>query len=76
MSEFLLIVPDGWTRLDWNFISNHVHGLDYSSVTSYINGNQMFAIDDLLKMNSLIPIESTVTDAKLIDGSYFLVKLG
>lgn len=75
MSEFLLIIPNGWTQLDWVVCQQH-QDLSQTSVLNWINANTLNYIEASLKELQLIPAESTVVDAKLLDDSYFMVKLG
>lgn len=75
MSEFLLIIPNGWTQLDWVVCQQH-QDLSQTSVLNWINANTLNYIEAPLKELQLIPAESTVVDAKLLDDSYFMVKLG
>ena len=73
MSDFLLVIPAGWTQLDWEFVSNN--GLDENSVqNANVTGNMM-DVEAPLKDMGLIPPESTVMAAKVIDSAYFMVKL-
>jgi len=72
MSEFLLVIPEGWTQLDWEYIANNVSGMGYQNV---VNGAAS-DIEELLKTNGIIPVESSLVEFKLIDDTYFLVRLG
>ena len=76
MSEFLLIVPSGWTSLDWSYLSNNVADLTMTSVLNCIQSNNYSLIEDALKGCGAIPVESSLIEAKLIDDTYFLVRLG
>ena len=53
-----------------------VQDLNQTSVLNWINANTLTYIETPLKELQLIPAESTVVDAKLLDDSYFMVKLG
>lgn len=72
MSEFLVIIPPGWTQLDWEYVSNNVASISAQSV---ING-VISDIEQWLKDGNQIPLEKSLLDYKLIDDAYFLVKLG
>ena len=72
MSEFLVIVPPGWTQLDWEYVANNVPNMSSQAV----NNGVVSDIEMWLKDAGQIPAESSLIDFKLIDDSYFLVKLG
>lgn len=72
MSEFLLIIPEGWTQLDWEFISNNVANMSAQAV----NNGVVSDIEQWLKDGGQISTEASLIDFKLIDNAYFLVKLG
>lgn len=72
MSEFLVIVPQGWTQLDWEYVSNNVPNMSAQAV----NNGVLSDIETWLKAAGQIPEDSSLIDFKLIDDAYFLVKLG
>lgn len=72
MSEFLLIVPEGWTQLDWTYITSNVPNMSYIDVTNGITSD----IEERLKGAGIIPAESSLIEFKLIDDTYFIVRLG
>ena len=72
MSEFVLIIPEGWTQLDWEFISNNVANMTSQNV----NGGLLSDVEQWLKDGGQIPVESSLVEFKLIDNTYFMVKLG
>lgn len=74
MADFLLVVPPGWTQLDWASVTSSTE-LSIQNVPNWINANMLSYIEEPLKAGGFIPAESTVTDAKLIDDQYFLVLL-
>ena len=76
MSEFLLIVPEGWTQLDWAYLSNNVSGLNHPQVMDWVATGYMLDLEIILKEQDVIPDEASLISAKLIDDTYFLVKLG
>lgn len=73
---FLLVIPPGWVRLDWEFISNNIPSMSSSNVIDYINTGAISNIEVALKEHLVIPNEASITEAKLIDDTYFMVKLG
>lgn len=74
MSEFLLVVPQGWTQLDWQYITSNVPNMSYGYVIDKLNGGGLGDIDAALKEAGVIT--QTIVEAKLIDDTYFLVRLG
>lgn len=76
MSEFLLIVPAGWSQLDWAYLTNNVPGFGESSVLAWCGGGQVDNdIGTLLREAGQIPADAYVYAAKLVDATYFLVKM-
>lgn len=74
MGELLLITPPDWLQLDWAQITSSTD-LSTSNVLSYINANMLEYIEIPLKEAGLISDSSILVEAKLIDDTYFLVKL-
>ena len=72
MSDILVIIPPGWTQLDWEFISNNIANMSAQAV----NNGVVSDIEAWLKEGGQIPTESSLIDFKLIDNTYFLVRLG
>lgn len=76
MSQFLLIIAEGWTQLDWQFVTNQIAGMDQNTVLNAINSNMFSTFEEPFKAAGIIPQDSSVLDAKLIDDAYFMVRLG
>ena len=76
MGQFLLVIPEGWTQLDWAYVSNNLPGMGTIAVLDWINANYYLEIEAQLKAAGLIAEEQSVIEAKLIDDTYFLVRLG
>ena len=76
MSQFLLVIPEGWTQLDWQYITNNVPNMSGPAVASTIQSGVLSDIEAGLKEAGIIPPEASLVDAKLIDDTYFMVKLG
>ena len=72
MSDFLLVVPEGWTQLDWEYISNNISNMGASNV----KGATTLDIETYLKEGGIIAPEASLIEFKLIDDTYFLVRLG
>jgi hypothetical protein len=76
MSQFLLVIPEGWTQLDWQHITNNVPNMSGPAVASMIQSGVLSDIEAGLKEAGIIPPKASLVDAKLIDDTYFMVKLG
>lgn len=75
MSDFLLIIPSGWTQLDWQFITNH-SDLSLQVTLEWISTTSWSSIEYALKSIDAIPQTSSVLNAKLFDDTFFMVLLG
>lgn len=76
MSEFLLVIPEGWTQLDWQFITNNIADMGQGNVLNWLNSNEFSYIEAGLKEHGIIAPDATLVGVKLIDDTYFLIKLG
>ena len=72
MSEFTLIIPSGWTQLDWQYLSSNFGNLSYPAVMNGVLSDIEFA----LKEAEAITQAQSLLEFKLIDDTYFLVRLG
>lgn len=72
MSDFLLVVPSGWTQLDWQFITNNVPQMSMADVM----GGTVPDIEERLKGAGVLAADAALAEFKLIDDTYFLVRLG
>jgi len=76
MAEILLIVPAGWVQLDWVAVQNDIPDLNKANVENWIATNQLIYIQVALMLSGKIPPDAVVEAAKLLDDTYFLVRLG
>lgn len=74
MSDFLLVIPEGWTQLNWDAVREAHPDLNKGNVENWINTSQINYIDELLKAGGIVAPEQTVSAAKLIDDAYFLIQ--
>ena len=75
MSEFLLVIPAGWLSLDWSTVFNHPM-INLSSAEEWIATRQFEYMTTLLIEAGALTEGQVVAEAKIIDGTYFLVQLG
>ena len=77
MSRFLLIAPEEWTQLDYTLLENSERNFSVSDVlrlsSSYSFADEYFGIT--LRALGMIPQHSTVAEVKLIEFSFFYVRL-
>lgn len=77
MSQFLFIIPDGWTKLDWaTLTSMEGVNLSHPAVTSYISGGDINGLSDQLKLAGAIPEDAYLNEAKLFNDEVLIVRLG
>lgn len=74
MSEFMLIAPEGWTQLDYEFIVNNV--FDQNTMENLQLQGQLFEIDNALRPLGLIPDGLAIQEIKFIDNTFMWVRFG
>ena len=75
MSEFLLIVPEGWTQLDLD-VCQVLPGVTLAALESYIRDQSLVALATELINGGVLPADSVINEAQIINGQIFLVRLG
>lgn len=75
MSEFLLLIPEGWESLDWQYITNNIPDMGQGNVLNWINSNDYSYMEPALKDAGKIPNDCVLVEAKLVNDEYFLVRL-
>jgi hypothetical protein len=75
MSEFLFVIPAGWTEIDWS-IAGASTNLAVAAVEEWCATGNMAVIDEELKVLGLIAPDATVVEAKLFNGEKFVIRLG
>ena len=76
MSEFLLIVPEGWIQMDWEALQAESPDITLGNVKAWIEANQLADLDGVLKGIGRIDPDATLVEAKLIDNQFFMIRLG
>jgi len=76
MSEFLFIIPDGWTKLDWQYITSNLPGMAGPNVASLLQSGAISDIEASLKDGGAIPMDASLVEAKLFNDEVFIVRLG
>lgn len=74
MSEFMMIAPDGWTEMDYEFITNNI--VDQTTMEGLMLQGQLFEIDNMLAQHGLLPDGQAVQEIKFIDNTYMWVRFG
>lgn len=74
MSNFMLIAPEGWTEMNYEFITNNI--LDQYTMESLMLQGQPYEIDAALAAHGLLPEGKNIQEIKFIDNSFMWVRLG
>ena len=74
MSEFMMIAPDGWTEMNYEFITNNI--VDQTTMEGLMLQGQLFEIDNMLAQHGLLPDGQTIQEIKFIDNTYMWVRFG
>ena len=75
MSEFVMIVPEGWEALDYDRIQN-VLNVSMSSLKDWANVSYFGDVEPLFKEDGMVPMDKTIVEMKIIDDSQLWVRLG
>lgn len=75
MSNFIVVVPEGWEALDYDRIQN-VLNVSMASLKDWINSNYFGDVEPVLKDDGMIPMDKTIIEMKIIDDSQLWVRLG
>jgi len=73
MSEFLFVIPAGWTQLNIDAVTNAV---PMTQMQDYLNTQSWLYLGDDLKNAGLIPQEAYLHEAKMFNAEVFIVRLG
>ena len=71
MSEFVFVIPAGWTKVSDSFIPE-----TGSIVGDWVNMNDMVSLSDALKARSEIPQDVMLIEARLFNGEVLVVRVG
>jgi hypothetical protein len=74
MSNFLFIVPQGWTQLDWDTVTQSTW-LTAHAVLNAANSGYLIDVENELKEKGHIPPLAILVEMKVFDDSYFVVRL-
>ena len=72
MSSLMLIIPDGWTSMDYEFVTNNV--LDQNTIESLMLQGLSYEVDAAFSTHGLLPENKSVQEVKFVDGTYMLVR--
>ena len=75
MSEFMVIAPSDWTAVDFDYLMNNT-SLDVNTAKNLILQGLLYEIEAVLKQESMMPSDSTLVEAKVIDDAQLWIKLG
>lgn len=71
MSEFLFIVPAGWTQIN----TEYVYQLGPAAVENYVASGLTYLEQELINAGAL-PEGSVIAEARLFNGETLVVRLG
>lgn len=74
MSDFMMIAPDGWTPLDYEYITNNI--MNQETMEGLMLQGQAYEIDNALLQNGLLPDGKAIQEIKFIDHTYMWVRFG
>lgn len=73
MSDFLLIVPEGWVSIDLEYLS--FQGITADSITGLIQSLNLVSLLQCLTYYGLIEPNKTIIDAKIFNNEFCIVKV-
>ena len=75
MSEFMVIAPSDWTAVDFDYLMNNT-SLEVNTTKNLILQGLLYEIEAVLRQESMMPSDSTLVEAKVIDDAQLWIKLG
>ena len=75
MSEFMVIAPSDWTAVDFDYLMNNT-SLDVNTTKNLILQGLLYEVEAVLKQESMMPSDSALVEAKVIDDAQLWIKLG
>ena len=75
MSEFMVIAPSDWTAVDFDYLMNNT-SLDVNTTKNLILQGLLYEVEAVLKQESMMPSDSILIEAKVIDDAQLWIKLG
>lgn len=73
MGDILVVIPEDWTQLDWNYVGA-IPGITKDSVEDWISTGSMGILAEVLINNEVVPPGTNIIAAKLINDTYFLIQ--
>ena len=75
MSNFVLVVPEGWTQLDLD-VCIQAPGVTLLAIQTYIASLALDTLAIELINGGILPAGSIILEAQVFNGETFLVRLG
>lgn len=75
MGQLLVVVPEDWLEIDWAYTTGNTE-LTATSLQYFMSSGQSAYVDEILKNAGLIPLNTTLVEAKVLDDAFFMVRLG
>lgn len=73
MSDFLLVIPDGWTDTPAGTLDLIPAGV--SGVESWISAQAFHQLEEAMQVNGLLPENHHVLEARIFNGSELVLRL-
>jgi hypothetical protein len=70
MSEFMFIIPQGWTE-----VSSEILGEIGSIMGDLVNANNFPQITEILQGYGVVPLDMNVYDARLFNGEVLVIRM-
>ena len=75
MSNFLLIMPQGWVQLDLTEVVSQAPECQIGAIEGWILIEQFQILEDSLKAIGMIAAEASIAEVKILDNSFLLLRL-
>lgn len=71
----MVIAPSDWTAVDFDYLMNNT-SLDVNTTKNLILQGLLYEIEAVLKHENMLPGDSTLVEARVIDDAQLWIKLG
>ena len=73
--SFMVIAPSDWVQVDFEYLMNNT-SLNVDTTKNLILQGLLYEIEAVLKNESMIDVNLTLVEAKVIDDAQLWIKLG
>lgn len=75
MSDFILVIPQGWTRLDLE-ATTLIPGVSIPAIENWIASGYLTIMAQELINGGILPADTIILEAQIFNGEMLLVRLG